>query len=495
MDDHPARNDYRPLYFAIPNGILKPEANQIAINLLSDPAGRGFISPLFLGPDETLGSDYKRSYFIRVTVVQFIAISLIVSIFYVGTLAIKTGDSVYTFFAATLSASCLFDVAVLITESPLSGRVMDWIKMQGTGWLVVFIIFFLHRFFALSRPRTERVLLFWAISGALLAILVPIKWMYLLNSYYWDILTIVWGFYALIMSFMMTKTSYSKEHWAITLSVLVLLGAGIRDWILYAGSPEGFDGTMILYAISFSLIIFAWVLLQRFTSALHRADTLNRELELRIRKREAELATSYAEMSDAKRHQALTEERERIMRDMHDGIGGHLVSAISTAKSTSQYTLVDHLESALADLRLMIDSFEPVDGDLGTVLGLVRMRLEKRLHSHNLRFIWRVEDIPEIPDFGPHKVLHVMRIVEEAVTNVLKHAEASIIIVAAYTELKESSPGVAVDIIDDGKGISSALSGGNGLRNMHHRAEVIGGQLTIEPANPGTKLQLWIPIH
>jgi signal transduction histidine kinase len=493
MADPPARNDFRPLYFAIPNGMLKPGINEIAINLVSDPPGRGFISPLFLGPDETVGSSYKRAFLIRVTVVQFIAISLMISIFYVGVLALKTKDPVYGYFAATLSSLWLFDFVVLIVETPLPGWVLDWLRMQGTGWLVVFMILYLHRFYGMTRPKTERALLFWAISGALLTAIAPIKYFYFLNSYYWDVLTIAWGMYALVVSFTITAKTYLTEHYAMALSVLVLLGAGVRDWVLYTGRPEGFDGTMTLYAVSFALVIFAWVLLHRFTAALNKADSLNRELEHRVQKKEEELKVSYEKMSDAEKHQALTEERERIMRDMHDGIGGHLVSAITAVKTDTQNNLVDHLDYALADLRLMIDSFEPVDDDLGTVLGMMRMRLEKRLHNHDLHFVWQVGDIPEIQDLGPHKVLHVMRILEEAVTNVIKHAQATKITVAAYACELGLSPGVAVDIIDDGIGLPANPSNGYGLNNMQRRTEIIGAKLLMESISTGTRIQLWLP--
>jgi signal transduction histidine kinase len=198
-------------------------------------------------------------------------------------------------------------------------------------------------------------------------------------------------------------------------------------------------------------------------------------------------------MSSALKKQALTEERERIMRDMHDGIGGHLITAISVAKEDNQNNLVDHLDYALADLRLMIDSFEPVNNDLGTVLGMMRLRLEKRLDNHDLRFAWKVEDIPEIPDLGPHIVLHVMRILEEAITNVIKHARASEIIVAAYASEIGGSNGVSVDIIDNGKGLPERPSNGNGMNNMQRRAEIIGGRLLIESLNIGTRISLWLP--
>ncbi len=494
MSVPPTRNDFRPLYFAIPNGMLIPDENEIAVHVVSDPPGRGFLGPLLLGPDETLGHSFKRSHFIRVTLVQFIAVSLLVSMFYVGVLAIKTRDSVYFYFAALLGAGTLFDASLLLIDLRLPGRYMDWLRMLGTGWLVVFLIFFLHRFLNIYRPLIERIVLIWAVTGTVLLALLPHAWAYSVSSYYWDVMTIVWGGYALVIAWHASFKVQSKEYWAIALSVLVLLGAGVRDWIMYTENPEIFQGTLLIYAMVYPLVIFAWVLLQRFTTALSEADLLNRELEDRVKRREAELAANYEKISAAKQQQALIEERERIMRDMHDGIGGQLIAATAEARQVGSKRLVDSLECALADLRLMIDSFEPVDEDLGTVLGLVRMRLERRLRNHNLHFDWRVEDLPPIKDFGPHKVLQVMRILEEAVTNVVRHAQASRIIVSAREKLREGIAGIGVEIIDDGRGIDPAAPKGSGLENMRYRAQSIGGHLVVEAVQPGTAVRLWLPL-
>ena len=493
MTSPPARNGSRPLYFAIPNGMLKPETNEIVIHVATDPGGRGFLAPLLMGPDETLKPAYRRSYFIRVTLVQFIAVSLVVSMFYVGALALKTGDAVYGYFAALLGACMLFDTALLL-PLPLPGRWMDWLRMLGTGWMSVFLVLFLHRFLSLQRPRVERAILAWGLSGTLLLALIPLPWFYPVSSYFWDIISMFWGGYLVFTAFVATRQVHSREYWAITLSILVMLGAGARDWILYTNNPEGFDGTLLIYAVLYPLVIFGWILLHRFTSALTEAATLNRELEQRVAQREAELAINYQRINQAQQQQALAEERERIMRDMHDGIGGQLISAISAARNHPDKTWVDSLETALADLRLMIDSFEPVDEDLGTVLGMVRMRLEKRLHHHNLHFVWQVGNIPRIPDLGPHKVLHVMRILEEAITNIVRHAEASQITVVAQSRQHNGQPGVTVEIIDNGKGIDPHAKKGCGLNNMNHRAELIGAILSIQPAHPGTAIRLWLPV-
>jgi hypothetical protein len=72
----------------------------------------------------------------------------------------------------------------------------------------------------------------------------------------------------------------------------------------------------------------------------------------------------------------------------------------------------------------VIDSLEPTEEDLPSVLGSVRSRLEPRLARHGLRFAWQVTDLPAVPGFGPEMALQAMRVVQEAVTNVVKHAGA-----------------------------------------------------------------------
>lgn len=118
-----------------------------------------------------------------------------------------------------------------------------------------------------------------------------------------------------------------------------------------------------------------------FVRARNEAETLNRELEQRIREKSAELERNYQRLRELERQQVLDEERRRIMRDMHDGMGGHLVSTLALAESgaTKSETIAEALRAALNDLRLMIDSLDPVEGDLTLVLGMFRARLESQL--------------------------------------------------------------------------------------------------------------------
>jgi signal transduction histidine kinase len=88
-----------------------------------------------------------------------------------------------------------------------------------------------------------------------------------------------------------------------------------------------------------------------------------------------------------------------------------------------------------------------------------------------------------------------MRIVEEAVTNILKHANASAVRIETSREARDGTPGAVVRISDDGIGIAPMDGGvtGRGLENMKQRATALGGSLRVAHAGKGTVVELWLP--
>ena len=111
---------------------------------------------------------------------------------------------------------------------------------------------------------------------------------------------------------------------------------------------------------------------------------------------------------------------------------------------------------------------------------------------------WRVQELPRIADFGPQKALQVMRILQEAVANIIKHAAADSVTVE--TGLVPGSVGavrVWVAVQDNGRGLCTggvSQVPGRGLYNMRRRAHAIGADLEVEDIGGGTRVALWLSL-
>jgi signal transduction histidine kinase len=240
----------------------------------------------------------------------------------------------------------------------------------------------------------------------------------------------------------------------------------------------------------------------RCASAQRRAEALNRELEQRVVEKHGELERSYADRRALERAKLLAEERERLVREMHDGLGGQLVSLLSLVEREdgSDPRVAEGVRQALADMRLVIDSLDPALQNLGSVLGAARARLEPALVRSGVRLEWQASDLPATPWLGPGDYLQVLRIVQEAIVNTVRHAGAGRVVVRTGRGVGEDGrAGLFIAVEDDGRGIDPARigrSGSRGLRHMRQRAERLAGSLRVEAADPasgaGTRVELWL---
>jgi len=146
------------------------------------------------------------------------------------------------------------------------------------------------------------------------------------------------------------------------------------------------------------------------------------------------------------------------------------------------------------DLKLAIDSMESVDADLLLLLATLRFRLAPRIESAGLALRWEVQSVPALPWLDPSSALHILRIMQECVANVLRHTRASVISFRTAVE----GQGVCVVIEDNGAGfdVHEALRrSGRGLRNQQRRASAIGGVVSWESGSAGTRFKLWLPLY
>lgn len=181
------------------------------------------------------------------------------------------------------------------------------------------------------------------------------------------------------------------------------------------------------------------------------------------------------------------------MRDVHDGLGGQLASiiAMTRMRETDAKKIEDSAEAALDDLRMVIGSLN-VENDITGMLGTFRERAEQQLAVHDIELVWRMVDIPKIDGMNPSRALSILRIMQEATTNVVKHANADQMTIS-FTLEDDAARCLRIDMENNGNGFSASPGNGYGLDNMKSRADEIGGYLEIHQLASGARVSLRVP--
>ncbi|MCP5092014.1 MAG: hypothetical protein GY949_13935 [Gammaproteobacteria bacterium] len=223
----------------------------------------------------------------------------------------------------------------------------------------------------------------------------------------------------------------------------------------------------------------------------------NEILQEKLREQEVRLNKSHERETEIAREKALAEERERIIRDMHDGVGGNMMSLLLRARrqELSNEELVGELDANMSDLRLIIDSFDHVGDNLEFALATFRQRVAPRMEAANVQLHYATDVAEDISGFGPESVLQIYRVLQEACSNAVIHGAAKNVTIGVATDAAE----LQIVIEDDGVGLdsSAASNGGRGLANIHKRAAALGGSASIERVSErgGTRVTLRIPMR
>ena len=292
------------------------------------------------------------------------------------------------------------------------------------------------------------------------------------------------------------QTGPAEKSLSIAIYMLALAAAGFD---LFADKIwAGAELRLAPYAGVLLLGFSGFVILRRMLASTDAREKLNEALGQRIETTKANLIASERARHSLEVAHAVKLERERLMREIHDGIGSSLVAALASAErqGRSQTTAVVALKGALTDLRVAIDSLEPVEGNVATLLASLRYRYEPELRKSGIAIKWMVEDVPELEWLDAPSALHVLRILQESISNTLGHSKATQLTFKCKMALLSGRPGLRVEVEDNGSGFdTSAPCMGRGRRNMAQRAEALGGKLDIlSTFGQGTTTVLWLPL-
>lgn len=285
----------------------------------------------------------------------------------------------------------------------------------------------------------------------------------------------------------------------LVLVVLYTLGLGAVGFDLYARTTWPVQGVRLSPYAGVALLGFSgFVILRHILANAEAREKLNQTLGQRIETTKANLLASESARHALEIAHAVKLERERLMREIHDGIGSSLVAALASAErqGKASTTAVVALKGALTDLRVAVDSLEPVEGNVATLLASLRYRYEPELRKSGIAVKWMVEDVPELDWLDAPSALHVLRILQESVSNTMGHSKATQLTFKCKMALLQGRPGLRVEIADNGNGFDmEAPATGRGRRNMVQRAEALGAVLEVlSKRGEGTATILWLPL-
>ena len=492
---------FKPQLVALPAGMIRPGINQVAIRLESDKIYTLGVSRMELGPQTAIRAIYDWRY---ITQFQGVLVS-----------------------NSMLGVLVLF--AILLWLRRRQDMTLGWLALLGSLWFIRNL-----RYYYETPPVP--IDLYWQVQINIIFAMMAVfycfaaRFLDIRRRRMWTLISLGIGATAIVSQLVLTSLGISDvvSHLLViplSLAILVVfgqaalinprpeniamfvaatmgVGSAIHDFGMGVSAWKGTHFALLPYAGVIIFLVFAFALGRRLIDALGTVENLNVILEDRVAAASSELERTQKQIRQLEVAVALEQERERIMREMHDSVGANLISALAIAEhGDASSRTVATLKRSLTDLRIAVDSLEQVDGDITLLLASFRHRMEPELRAAGWRFDWRVGDVPSLTWLDSANALHVLRILQEALSNALTHSGGDIIAFGSRLAVRAGSPGIEITIADNGIGLDrlaasgSTTAGGKGLANMLARAKALSAELSFSNRETGgAKVMLWLPI-
>ncbi|WP_447728300.1 sensor histidine kinase [Sphingomonas koreensis] len=487
----------RPLWIPLEDAAETTPPREILVRIRHVRGMGGALSTMWVGDYSQLGAAYLVRNFFQ-TELPYIgsAMFLATGVFAFFVWLRRRRETPYLLFAAMTVVVFLrvMHSYMGMDRLPVSDAWFGWFTVNSIAWMVLIVHLFLLRLHHHRQPLLTAALVTASLVIALITLPVfagTFDATVIAPVIYVTMATLS----ALAFGIGLYRSWQAQSREGVVLAGWGLLSVLLGGYdILLQNNLVDIEGLFLnIYAAIGLIIAFCQIMLGRYTRAMSEVERANTILADRLAERETELNASHEKLREIERREVLLQERQRLMQDMHDGLGSSLVSALRVVEHgrIDESEIADLLKGCIDDLKLTIDSMEPVETDLLLLLGTLRFRLQPRLEATGIKLRWEVGDVPPLAWLDQRHSLHILRILQEAFTNVIKHAGASEIRVTT----KARDGFVRVGIIDNGCGFDvTTAKEGRGLGNQARRAEAIGGQIEVSSEAGGTVVTLLLPI-
>lgn len=410
---------------------------------------------------------------------------------------LRRQDTTYGWYAAGGLFGMLYGLNWVKTSPWPFATTDGWQAFIGACYIALatcYLIFVL-RFADRRWPRVERMFLALAALMFILALAMP-HWMGPHRNFY--IVPMMGFHYVAGLVFTVWALRFGRaDQKVLGLCYAIPLLTALYDAGVYLGWIRG-DTFIGSFGSPVMLLGMGFVLAHRFATTMKRVEGFNTELRSEVHMATAQLAETLNQQHALELAHSRAGERLQLVRDLHDGFGGTLVGAITRLQQapvdTPKADIVDLLKEMRDDLRLVIDTTAQEHADLAALIAPVRHRASRLLEAADIDACWQLDGLEGV-QLEPARSLDLLRLLQEALTNVFKHSRASRVEVQIACE----DDRLRLSVKDNGIGLPLSSSapgtgGGAGLASMHLRAQRLGAQLELLTCMPGIELRLDIPL-
>lgn len=488
----------RPYLFHIPKNLLRKGPNLLELHWSASET-LTLVSRIFIGPAQVMRERYESRLFWQNTMAQVAFVyALSIAVILLGIYSLRKYHRSYL----------------------LMG-------LGAIGWAIVSFTYFMPPMPALLYPYWR----FLNIVG--IAMLTNCSWIFLVReaepkNRWFPKLCLIWALISpsiFLVNYWINDITFFPTYEAISVAVITLLGlytilalacsmrprwAWRRFIFLFATTAILFTGLSDLIMLTTGYALFGnlgysvqvsapfWitalssVLVIDFVNSITTQADQQKLMAQKLVEQETQLTLLHNTNQQRERDQAVLQERHRIMQDIHDGLGSQLITSLAMSErgalSCEQTNLM--LRECIDDLRLAIDTTSDNDDQFGMVAGNLRFRMESRLRSAGITLKWDSAGFSELASVPATKTLPLLRIMQESITNALKHAQATEIRVV----LSSNNDALMIQIRDNGKGFdANQVRMGKGISGMEKRSRGIGAILAITSDTTGTAVHLHLP--
>lgn len=480
-----------PLLAMLPPRQNQPDTtHEILLHLHGSSWGAN-LAPVMLGPANELQEDYDSRLFMQVEINRILlAFAITVGMFTLLLWMMRRQDAIYLWFSGVCFSWAFAASHTVILYNPLSFE--TWIPLVHSAMDICTLCLygFLGRLAHVRIPGRERLFVAWTAFAVLIHNLIPSPWFWVSAYLIHSVGVIVLALVMLRVAGMAIRSRHTESIIVTTAVSTQVILFGLNAYQMFFDNGSGWDRTLNFghFGIPVLLLVFAWVLLRRFSQALNTAETLNKDLEKKVAESRQIITQSFEERRKLELSEAASTERMRIYRDLHDDVGSRLLSIIHAEPGSPMTNMA---RATLESLRQAVSKANTPDQPLATLLADIREESALRLEGSGHQFNWQQSPGNYQVVVAADTAFNVNRICKELVSNIIRHAQASHV----TFNVTHAEDAISLEVRDNGCGLDESTIPGNGLQHLRSRAEEIEADIDWHGSQDGTTTRLYFRCH